>query len=87
VRAVNATAIADFNHFYRPQQEAGCVGEACIAWSQLQWPAAATADAGCGGNVRIGMVDTAVNTDHEALQSARIERIDTSAREAGDSGA
>jgi subtilisin family serine protease len=87
VRAVNATAVADFNHFYRPQLDAGCEGEACLAWSQLQWPASATATAGCGGSVRMGMVDTAVNADHEALQSARIELIDTSAKDAGDSGA
>jgi subtilisin family serine protease len=87
VRAVNATAVADFNHFYRPQQASDCQREACLAWAQLQWPASATAGAGCGGSVRIGMVDTAVNTEHEALQSARIELIDTSARDARESSA
>lgn len=87
VRAVNAAAVADFNHFYRPQQGHECKGEACIAWSQLQWPAAATAGAACGANVRIGMVDTAVNTSHEALKTARIEVIDTSSADAAASGA
>jgi hypothetical protein len=87
VRAINATAVADFNHFYRPQQVPDCESQACRAWSQLQWPAAATAGVECGGSVRIGMVDTTVNKDHDALKDARIERIDTSAKDARESGA
>lgn len=87
VRAINAAAVADFNHFYRPQQAADCKGEACLAWAQLQWPALATAGSGCGSGLRIGMVDTAVNTEHEALQEAQVTRVGTSTRSVATSGA
>lgn len=87
VRAVNAAAVADFNHYYRPQEDASCQGEACASWALLQWPLTATAGTACGEGVRLGMVDTAVNVGHGSLDGSRIEIIDTSLPEKADAGA
>jgi subtilisin family serine protease len=87
VRSVNLAALADFNHFYRPQQEVDCTDAACAAWKMLSWPVAATAANSCGGDVRIGMVDTRVNAEHDALKGARISIIDTLSADGPDASA
>jgi len=76
VREVGSASAADFNHFYRPgNAEAACSGADCLARQMIAWPAETS---GCGGPVRIGMVDTGLNADHAVLKNARIRvhRID-----------
>lgn len=75
VRDLGSAEAADFNHFYRPGQAAACKGADCPARQMIGWPAQT---AGCGGPVRIGMVDTGLNDRHAVLRKARVRvhRID-----------
>ncbi|MGL4489428.1 MAG: S8 family serine peptidase [Rhizobiaceae bacterium] len=84
VRTINAAAVADFNHFYRPgqaeNQAEACSGLHCKFEQMIVWPASAGVAEGCsfGQGVvgqRIGMIDTAVNTGHDALKASRIELL------------
>ncbi|MBV0890880.1 S8 family serine peptidase [Paracoccus sp. Z118] len=61
---------SDFNHFYRSEQAANCEGIDCPARQMIDWPVSA---ATCGPLPRMGMVDTGVNTRHEALAGASID--------------
>jgi subtilisin family serine protease len=62
-------ALADVNHGYRPDSfpctAAGCAAHEAIGWSG--WPSAMAP--------RIGMIDTGINTDHDALAGARLTVI------------
>lgn len=69
VRQIGSASAADFNHYYRPGQAADCAGGDCPARQMIAWPAT---PGGCGSAVRIGMVDTGVNADHPALNTARL---------------
>jgi subtilisin family serine protease len=76
VRDTGSADAADFNHFYRPGNAGpACSGAECPARQMIAWPADTS---GCGGPVRIGMVDTGLNADHTVLKDARIHvhRID-----------
>ncbi|MFG6083290.1 S8 family serine peptidase [Paracoccus litorisediminis] len=76
VRDMGSANAADFNHFYRPGNAApACSGADCPARQMIAWPADTS---GCGGPVRIGMVDTGLNADHAVLKDARmrVHRID-----------
>lgn len=57
---------ADANHLYRPDdflcQDGDCAAHQAIGWSG--WPSALAP--------RIGMIDTGVNADHDALRGARL---------------
>lgn len=57
---------ADANHLYRPDEflcaDGGCAAHEAIGWSG--WPSALSP--------RIGMIDTGVNADHDALRGARL---------------
>lgn len=68
---------ADYNHYYRAEQAAGCQGAECPARDMIGWPARM---AGCGLPVRIGMVDTGLNGDHAVFKGAAItvHRVDDS---------
>ena len=82
IRALAPAALVDFNHFYRPQEEAACGGQPCVAPQLVGWPAPAIG--GCkAGDVTIGLIDTAINPDHEAFASSKLEvlRLDPSARD------
>ena len=74
------TAETDVNHFYRPEQTAedgGCADGTCpLVRNLIGWPEAPllTEDR-CGPLPRIGMIDTAINPDHDALRSARLTVI------------
>lgn len=78
-------AEVDFNHYYRPEQEtvtpqptdkSTCNGTDCtlmrhlIGWEQPQ----ETGNV-CAVFPRIGLIDTAVNPEHEALKDAKIDII------------
>lgn len=57
---------ADQNHLYRPDEflctDDGCAAHEMIGWSG--WPSAY--------RPRIGMIDTGINVDHDALQSRKL---------------
>ena len=83
VRALPSGEAADFNHYYRTGQgsadpdrtEGGapaCDGLHCPARALINWPEG-IGPSGCGGAVTLGMVDTGLNPDHEALSGAGIE--------------
>jgi len=68
VRALPSGTDADFNHYYRP--EAGrCEGLSCAAQARIDWPADRSA---CAPPAPIGMIDTGLNPDHEALSAAEL---------------
>lgn len=76
VRDIGSAEAADFNHYYRPgKADPACSGTDCLARQVIDWPADTS---GCGGPVRIGMVDTGLNAGHAVLKDARIRvhRID-----------
>ncbi len=64
---------ADFVHYYRPGQEAECAGSHCAAAGLIGWPTNTGLPAGCGGNVTIGLIDTAINPAHAAFANGRVE--------------
>lgn len=75
VRGLASTGSADFNHYYRTENAGaaaaipGCTKGSCLARQMIAWPAVT---GGCGMPPRIGMVDTGLNADHDALRGARI---------------
>jgi hypothetical protein len=75
VGVVDPASSADRNHYYRPQQEtddgAACTAEVCRDWSRIGWRL--DVDRSCVGAVTVGVVDTGVNPDHEALAGGRVE--------------
>lgn len=83
VRALPSAPAADFNHYYRPGQDAfrpagvpapePCGHANCNAWDLIGWPAGRAAIPGCAVTVPVGVIDTGVNPDHDQLQGARIE--------------
>jgi subtilisin family serine protease len=87
VRALPSGSDADFNHFYRTEQEielasapepspgwaAPCDGLHCPAFDQIAWPVAPTRDQSCGVPVTIGMIDTGLNEDHTTFAGAALE--------------
>jgi subtilisin family serine protease len=67
-------SLADFSHYYRPGQEVSeCSGPHCAAASLIGWPAHSGLPAGCGGNITIGLVDTAINPEHAAFAKGQVE--------------
>lgn len=82
IRALAPAASVDFNHLYRPQQEVACGGRPCVAPALVGWP---TSPLGTcqAADVTVGLIDTAINPDHESFASSRLEvlRLDPSARD------
>ncbi|WP_034850501.1 S8 family serine peptidase [Sinorhizobium sojae] len=80
-------AVVDFNHFYRPEQRSHpCAAADCLARTLIGWPEPKEWRGSCGGNVRIGLVDTAINPDHSAFEGANIEIIRPSGTKLPESG-
>lgn len=82
VRALPSGQTADFNHFYRAEQETltpepvalpACRHENCRAWDSINWPRASLALGSCAVTVPIGMIDTGINTGHEIISGADLE--------------
>jgi subtilisin family serine protease len=90
VRALNAGARADFNHLYRPSSDAEtdeCRAPGCWARTLVAWPAPAAGSGSCTeADARIGMIDTGINADHEALAESRIEIMRIGKEESSHSG-
>lgn len=90
VRALNPAAVADFNHYYRtdqddatssadeaaPDEAMSCEGPHCAAPQMVSWPASDQMADACTGPVRIGMIDTGINADHTVFQNGRLELVD-----------
>ncbi len=78
VSGLNAQARVDFNHYYRPRQDADlCQGRNCASLALLDWPSGRIQ--GCGRLPLIGMIDTGINVDHPALEGQNVELLQLSA--------
>ena len=77
VALVAPQAVIDFNHYYRPEQhpDQPCRGKDCMARHLIGWPVNPLGSASCGESVRIGLIDTAINSEHPAFESGSIEII------------
>jgi len=95
VNAINPGAAADFNHYYRtgssgishqsaPQSD--CRGNRCFAPLLIDWPGQAGLFGSCRSDVRIGIIDTGINPDHEAFAGRRLEVLSAVEENARPSG-
>ncbi|MEI8446722.1 S8 family serine peptidase [Mesorhizobium sp. CCNWLY176] len=77
IRTFGPPSIADFNHFYRPEQEAipECSGPHCDATNLVGWPIRVTGPTNCGGDVIVGLIDTAINADHATFAKGQVEIV------------
>lgn len=75
-------ALLDPNHVYRPS-ELACDADGCVAFDMIGW---SPAPLSCPAGTTIGMIDTGVNTDHEALSGVGIEHFAVAGPERRPSG-
>jgi minor extracellular protease Epr len=76
VRGLASGADADFNHYYRTEEASApesCAGGHCAALRQIGWDSPAVSTVACTAEIVIGVVDTGINADHEALAKARLD--------------
>jgi hypothetical protein len=71
VRVVDASAGADFDHYYYTDEGSACTGPSCEAISLVGWNRPASEQ--CGPTPTVGLIDTGINRDHEALKGQSIE--------------
>jgi subtilisin family serine protease len=71
VRVTDAGAATDFDHFYYTDEGSGCTGTGCEAVSLVGWNLPATNQ--CGPAPTIGLIDTGIDREHEALQGQSVE--------------
>ena len=64
--AADPTGVFTRNTRYRLAQGSACEGLRCVGQAQVRWPA------GCARPVRLGMLDSAVDARHPALQGQRL---------------
>lgn len=64
-------ALMDPNHLYRPD-EFVCDDDGCMAFDLIGWTPTPLS---CQSGVAVGMIDTGVNTDHEALSGVEVEQF------------
>ncbi|GEO18392.1 S8 family serine peptidase [Microvirga aerophila] len=75
IRLVDAQASADFDHFYYLDEGAGpCTGPECTATALVNWSASNVAQ--CGPTPLIGLIDTGINLNHDALKDQAIEVVE-----------
>lgn len=65
------SALLDPNHIYRAS-ELACGAAGCAAFEMIGWSPASLS---CPAGATVGMIDTAVNTGHEALAGVEIEHF------------
>ena len=75
VQMVDAGAAADFDHFYYTDEGPGCTGPGCEAVSLVGWNLPASRL--CGPAPTIGLIDTGIDREHEALRGQEIEVVPT----------
>jgi hypothetical protein len=89
VQALPSGQDADFNHFYRSEQDVlaasapetsqlprPCDGMHCPALEQINWPGGQSEGAVCTiDTVSIGIVDTGLNAEHETFADADIDLV------------
>jgi len=75
VIATAPQSLADFSHYYRPEQSEACSGPHCAAVELVGWPPATASLPGCARSSTIGLIDTAINPDHAAFAGGQVEVI------------
>ncbi|MBJ3774776.1 S8 family serine peptidase [Acuticoccus mangrovi] len=79
VLAAAPDAVVDVNAIYTPTEGPGCEGLACTQLALVGWPRTVTAPAAtpatCGEGVTLGIIDTGINPDHDALKAADVTLI------------
>ena len=77
VRAVPGGETADLNHLYRPEQgfSPDCRGADCPIRTSFGWPLPESRAQGCGAGLRIGVIDTGLNPDHETFRDAALDVV------------
>jgi hypothetical protein len=73
VRVTDAGAAADFDHFYYTDGAAGCTETGCEAVSLVRWNLPTAKQ--CGPVPIIGLIDTGIDREHEALRGQSIEIV------------
>ena len=74
VQLVDARATTDFDHFYYLDEGLGtCTGAECLATALVSWSASRATQ--CGPTPLIGLIDTGINLDHDALKGQAIEVV------------
>jgi hypothetical protein len=72
VRVADASATVDYDHYYYTDEgPADCTGPKCEAISLVGWNT--TASRQCAPTPVIGLIDTGIDRDHEALKGQSIE--------------
>jgi subtilisin family serine protease len=74
VQLVDARALTDFDHFYYLDEHLEtCTGAECRATALVSWSAARATQ--CGPTPLIGLIDTGIDLDHDALTGQAIEVV------------
>ncbi|WP_157934521.1 S8 family serine peptidase [Microvirga ossetica] len=74
VQMVDARATTDFDHFYYLDEGLGtCTGAECLAIALVSWSASRATQ--CGPTPLIGLIDTGLDLDHDALKGQAIEVV------------
>ncbi|WP_262029003.1 S8 family serine peptidase [Microvirga sp. Mcv34] len=72
IRMVDGNATVDLDHYYYTDEgPANCTGPSCEAISLVGWSASASEQ--CSPTPTIGVIDTGINPDHDALKGQSIE--------------
>jgi len=73
VRVADARAVTDLDHFYYTDGGSGCTGNGCEAASLVGWNRPTAKQ--CGPVPTIGLIDTGIDREHEALRGQSIEIV------------
>jgi hypothetical protein len=87
VRLVDAQAAVDFDQFYYlDEQQTACTGAECQSPSVVNWASfvkwSGSNASRCGPAPLIGVIDTGINVEHDALKDQAIEIVAQPARRA-----
>jgi minor extracellular protease Epr len=88
VRALPTGQTADFNHYYRTDQDDApvCSGPHCPGFELVGFdPVSLTP--GCGAGARIGLIDTGINPDHETFADGQLTVISVAPEDQAESDA
>lgn len=76
-QALAPETVIEYNHYFRPEQrtEGPCAQGDCLARTMIGWPAAQDWPGACIPTSTIGLIDTAINPQHDAFAGSAIEII------------